>query len=347
MMFLNGGEDFQRQGQGGAAILIGDDGLRAGADGVEKGFEFQAQGFVGLHGELAQIELRGGMMQAIGRSRGRAGRRAGDIDAENVLARVIDRKVLVGLEEAEFAHLLRADTAGGEVGDTSGFEFDADVGDVNLGGKDGQANGVNGADRRGGEGADDIEVVNHEVEDDINIQGAGSKDAETVRLKKHGVVEEWADGLYSGIEALQMPRLQNAAKLSGEADEMVSLCQCGSDGLFDEDIDPSGEEGCGHLSMVGCGHGDRSGMKAGLSGQQRLNRRIGGDGVFRRERGRTRSIWLNERGQLQGWVRSGQLMPDAQVIFAEGSAAENGNPDWTGVGHAGCYLPATVRRQRA
>ena len=81
--------------------------------------------------------------------------------------------------------------------------------------------------------------------------------------------------------------------------------------------------------------------------QQSIHRRVGGDGKFRRERGRACRIWFDECGQLQSRVRSGQLMPDAQVVFAEGSAAENGNPDWTGVGHSGCYLPATVRRQRA
>jgi hypothetical protein len=40
------------------------------------------------------------------------------------------------------------------------------------------------------------------------------------------------------------------------------------------------------------------------------------------------------------------VVPDAEMIFAEGPAAEDGNPDWKGERHAGRYLPATVRRQR-
>lgn len=39
------------------------------------------------------------------------------VDGEEFLAGVVEREVLGGLEEAEFADLLGADAAGGEVGD--------------------------------------------------------------------------------------------------------------------------------------------------------------------------------------------------------------------------------------
>ena len=42
-----------------------------------------------------------------------------DVDHEHVFAGVIDRNVLPGLEEAELAHPLRADAAGGKVGHRS------------------------------------------------------------------------------------------------------------------------------------------------------------------------------------------------------------------------------------
>ena len=67
---------------------------------------------------------------------------AGDVDTENVLAGVVDGDVLVRLKEAELAYLLRADAAGGEVGDAARGELDADVGDINFRSEDGQADGV-------------------------------------------------------------------------------------------------------------------------------------------------------------------------------------------------------------
>ncbi len=56
------------------------------------------------------------------------------VDDEQILAGIVDGEVLVGLEEAQLAHRLGADPAGGEVGHTAGGEFQANVGDVDLGG---------------------------------------------------------------------------------------------------------------------------------------------------------------------------------------------------------------------
>lgn len=76
----------------------------------------------------------------------------------------------MGLEEAEFADLFGGDAAGGEVGDAAGFELDANVCDVGFAGEDGQADGADLANWRMGEGEDDVEVVNHEVEDDVDVE---------------------------------------------------------------------------------------------------------------------------------------------------------------------------------
>ena len=76
----------------------------------------------------------------------------------------------MGLEETEFADLLGGDAAGGEVGDAAGFELDADVGDVGLAGEDGEADGADLSDGGVGEREDDVEVVDHEVEDDVDVE---------------------------------------------------------------------------------------------------------------------------------------------------------------------------------
>ena len=124
------------------------------------------------------------------------------VDYEYVAAGVVDGDVLAGLEEAEFADALCGDTGSGEVGHAAGFELDADIGDVDFGRQDGQADGADFAHRRIAEGKDDIEVVNHEVEDDVDIERAGGKNGEPVRLKKHGAAQFGLDGKDGGIEAL-------------------------------------------------------------------------------------------------------------------------------------------------
>lgn len=74
------------------------------------------------------------------------------------------------LEEAQFADALGADATGSEVGDAAGFELDTHVGDVGFGGEDGEADGANFADLRFCEGKDDVEIVDHEVEDNVDVE---------------------------------------------------------------------------------------------------------------------------------------------------------------------------------
>ena len=93
-----------------------------------------------------------------------------DADGQELLAGEVEREVLVRLEETELANLLGGDAAGGEVGDAAGFEFDAYVGDVGLAGENGQPDGADFADGRIGEAENDVEVVNHEVEDDVDVE---------------------------------------------------------------------------------------------------------------------------------------------------------------------------------
>ncbi len=93
-----------------------------------------------------------------------------DGDGEELLAGEVEGEVLVRLEEAELADLLGGDAGGGEVGDAAGGELDADVGDVGFAGEDGEADGANLFDGRLGEREDDVEVVDHEVEDDVDVE---------------------------------------------------------------------------------------------------------------------------------------------------------------------------------
>ena len=146
------------------------------------------------------------------------------------------------LKEAELADALGGDARGGEVGDAAGFELDADVGDVDFGREDGQADGADFADRGVGEGEHDVEVVNHQVEDHVDIERARREDGEPVRLKKHGAAELGLDGKDGGVEALEMAGLQNALALFGAGDEVVGFRKAGGERLFDQQVEASIEQ---------------------------------------------------------------------------------------------------------
>ena len=65
--------------------------------------------------------------------------------------------------------------------------------------------------------------MDHEVEHDVDVEGARGKDAEAMRLEEHGVVEVRLDGGDGGVEALEMADLQDAILLARQRDERVGL----------------------------------------------------------------------------------------------------------------------------
>jgi hypothetical protein len=216
--------DGEGGGEGGAGLLRGDGGSFAGTDGVEEGLDLQAQGLAGSDGELLEAEGgagRRGVGQIKFAAEGRILRVdvAGiDFDDESVLAGVVNRDILMGLEEAQFADAFGGDAAGGEVGDAAGFKLDANVGDVNFGGEDGESDGANFAERGAGHEEDDVEVVNHEVEDDVYVERARREDGEAMTLKKHGAGDVRQDGGDGRVEALEVADLEDAMARGGESE---------------------------------------------------------------------------------------------------------------------------------
>ncbi len=374
--------DFEGQGEGGAAGFGGDAGRGAVTDGVEKVFKLKAEGFafgdvgfgeresgggVGKRGLGSRVpvrdvcRLRGGRGT---RSVGEGGREwcpcrhrchepGVDVDGEKLLTGEVEREVLVGLEEAELADLLGGDAAGGEVGDAAGGELEADVGDVGLAGEDGKADGADLLDRRRDEREDDIEVVNHEVEDDIDVEGARREDAEAMCLKEHGAVESGDGGGDSRVEAFQMTDLDDAVVLGGEGEDVVGFGECGGEGFFDEDIDAGKQElpGDGGVECGGDadGGGVDPGPKIGTRGTQHVcdggegrDVVLGGEGFTQRGTG------FDEGGELDE-VRLGglELAIDAEMVSPEGAGPDDGNAQsWHGYLAAGAG-DSTAARQRA
>ena len=161
--------DCESKRQSFTACLGGNARLCAGAHGVKEVFELKTKGFAFGDIGLQEGEAGGGMRSAGGQgvaARGqrlhgsgdgcRGGRRAcsnrscdgGGVyaDGQEFLAGEVEREILVGLEEAQFADLLGGDAAGSEVGNAAGFECDTYVGDVGFGREYGQSHGPDFSD---------------------------------------------------------------------------------------------------------------------------------------------------------------------------------------------------------
>ena len=262
----DGAFDLKGKGEGVAAILAGDARDAAGAHAFQKRFYFEGERLFELDGQLAECEA-GRWVRAIVRGgercelpRGQVG--CGDVDEEGLLMREVDGEVLARLEEAHLAHALGADAAGGEIGDASVGEGEADVGDVRLVREDGQADSADLAQGRAHQAEDDVEIVDHEVEDHVDVKRARGEDAEAVHLKEHGLADVGQHGGDGRVEAFEMADLQDAAIGVGDLDESVSVFERRCDGLLDEHVDTGGEQFATDAGMVHGGHADRSGGDA-------------------------------------------------------------------------------------
>lgn len=361
----HGGLDFEGEGEGVAALAGGDVRVAAGTDGLEERLDLQAQRLSGSDRRLEERESgigagvrtggAGGRQlshdcrvdTAAGDGRGNLGRDAGiETNHEQVLARVIDRNIRSGLEEAQLAHALGGDAGCGEVGHAAGFEFDANVGDVDFRREDGEANGADFADGGIGHGENDVEVVNHEVKDDIDVERPRRKDGEPVGLEEHGASELRLNGQNGRVEALEMAGLKDALALFGECNQFICLGRSGGEWFFDEEIEAGIEQHRGNGIMLQGGDRNCGCIEVEIGGEQFFDGGEDGYGVFAFGFGGTSRIGLNRSDQCDPVAAGFEIAIDAKMIPAESAGSDYGNT--TNAIAVDCYapLPSTARRQR-
>jgi len=134
-----------------------------------------------------------------------------------------------GLKEAQLAHGLGGDAAGGEVGNAAGIEFKTHVGDVYLLAQDRQATpglllpaNQRTRARRRGRGSSSRERRRRRAK--------RSEDAETVHLEEHGLGEQRDGGTHGRVETLEVTdhadargTLRRAISSSASASEGASV----------------------------------------------------------------------------------------------------------------------------
>ncbi len=244
--------------------------------------------------------------------------RPADCERRGSLLCVVDRDVLERLEEPQFSDFVGGDAAGGEVGDAAVFEFEANVGDVHFGGEDGDTGGADLFERGAGEGEDDIEVVDHQIEHDVHIEAAQCEYAHAVNFEKQGEGCQALEREDGGVEAFEMADLEDSVVARGGFDQAVGFGQGGRDGFFDEHVEPGFEQSAADLGVGDGGNGYDRGI--GVADDVAV---IGGSngsaglGVFPG----AGEIGVDNVGELGVRVFGNH----ANVVFAEGTGADDGN----------------------
>src|SRR6185295_12969878 len=99
-----------------------------------------------------------------------------------LLRRVVDRQIRFGLKEPDLPDAVAGDAARGQVGDAAVRKPQPRVGDVDASGEHGYADGFDGVDVGLDDRQHDVEVVDHEIEDDVDVEAALGKRAEAVHF---------------------------------------------------------------------------------------------------------------------------------------------------------------------
>ena len=173
---------------------------------------------------------------------------------------VVEREIGFFAEDADFSFGFEGEAGGGEVGDAAVFEDEADAGDVFVLSEDIDTDGVDVLDGALGEGEDDVDIMDHDVEHDADVGGAEGVRRDALGFHKAGLDFEPVHGLADGVEAFGIADLQGAVIVAGQLEHVPSLGQREGEGFFDEHGDLAGEERFGDGGVVLGGYRDGYGV---------------------------------------------------------------------------------------
>ena len=246
-------------------VLPADHGRCAGSNTLHKKLEFESEGVHFLHRRLFEHN------SPLVRSRPDFSQHHGPFLIGLILShepehlgrpfRKIDREICILLKQAHLPHLPLRYSAGGHIGDTSVLELKTRVRDIHTFRDDSDAVRFHSTDRRLDKAEDQIDVVDHQVQDDRDVRPAWIELREPVGFDEHGgdrVMLQREDG---GVEALDMPHLETKAAFGRRAAEPVRFIDGLRDRLLKKDVFSSRQRLHRHRVMGARagGNGDRIG----------------------------------------------------------------------------------------
>ena len=176
-----------------------------------------------------------------------------------VALREIEREVPRRLEDAQLAGALPRHPARGDDRDGAVGELDTRVRDVHVRREDRHARRPHLADLRPHELQNEIEIVNHEVEDDRDVGAARLERRQALGLQETRLLQIWCRGAHRSIESLDVAYLEAQAALPGYLHELLGTGQRVGQRLLDQRVEIALEHRQPHLHVRRGrdDHGDR------------------------------------------------------------------------------------------
>ena len=262
--------DLEGEFEGGGGFASADLGLRAGAGaGDEIGqfalerlhlFDLDRFAHDAFAGEFGDDGGVGGHAEQFAQQRAFLFVVAGQAQQVAALVLVIEREIGVLLEDADLAQFVLADAAGGDVGHAAVLEADAHIGDVLAIAQDRHADGIHLHPRRADEVQDDLEVVDHDIEHDADIQAAAGIGREPRGLDEARMGEARLERGEHGIETLDVADLEDDAVFLREVAKFARLLRRFDEGFFHEHVLAVFEQVFGDGEVGDGGRGDGGGI---------------------------------------------------------------------------------------
>ena len=165
-------------------------------------------------------------------------------------------------------------------------------------------------------------------------------------LKEHRSANVLLHGENGGIEALEMPRLQDSLVLGSERDHLVGLGDGGGKRFLNQQVEPGTEQGRGDSMVMDGGDRNRCGMDAEVGRKHLVDGRKDRDGEAGLDVCGARRIWFDSGNKLDCLAGSFQFAIDTKVIAAECSGSHHGNAEIAFADYCYAPLPSTALRQR-
>src|SRR5260370_10365396 len=168
----------------------------------------------------------------------------------------------MALEEWYRAAALWGNAARRDICDRAASELEAGMRDVHFVGQNRNAHGLHLGHWLLDQREQNVEIVNHQVIDNIHSQAARCEYPQAMHFEKQRVVEDGLDGQYRGIESFQMPDLKQALIAVCGIDESIRLGEGLCHGLFHENVEADPEQTAAHFRVVGSRYRDARRVRA-------------------------------------------------------------------------------------
>src|SRR5216683_3074504 len=178
--------------EGGAACGAVHARLFTGAHGIDKGLELGAQRFNGRRRQLFKGELRLRTRLFHG-------------DAQRVAPGVIERDVFMLLEESYLADSFCGNAARRDIGDCAAGELEPGMRDVHFVAQNRNAHGLHLGHWLLDQGEQNVEIVNHQVIDNIHIQAARCEYSRRCTSKNSGWSRMGSTASTAGLNRSRCP----------------------------------------------------------------------------------------------------------------------------------------------